>query len=136
MSRAAKVCTEPGCPVLVPGGGLCGGECHPGCRRRQKPRPSARAMGYNSEWERTRRAYLLAHPWCHWPGCSAPAKHVDHDDGQGPLSPRGHDWSNLVGYCHPHHSTKTALYDGAFGNTPKPRGVGGDLRQHHPPSGA
>lgn len=67
-------------------------------------------------------AYLAEHPTCEWEeGCGAEARHVDHKDGQGPLAPRGHDWSNLQALCHSHHSTKTALYDGGFGNRPKRR---------------
>lgn len=118
------MCNVPGCPVLVEGKGRCGGDCCEGrCRGRQAPRLSPSILGYNAKWRRTRAAYLLAHPLCQWPGCTAAAVDVDHDDGLGPLGPRGHDWSNLRGYCHPHHSTKTALYDGAFGNTPKKRPI-------------
>jgi len=110
-----RVCGEPGCPALTDG---------PRCAQHGRParrRPSPRSLGYDSRWERTSKAYLLANPWCQWPGCTAPAKHTDHADGLGPLGPRGYDWDNFAGLCHSHHSTKTALYDGGFGNKPKAR---------------
>lgn len=71
-------------------------------------RASARARGYNAEWERSRDAYLAAYPWCEHAGCNEPATDVDHIDGQGPIGPRGHDWSNMRSFCHPHHSQRTA----------------------------
>ena len=40
--------------------------------------------------------------------CDAPATDVDHIDGLGPQGPAGHDPANLRGYCHPHHSARTA----------------------------
>jgi 5-methylcytosine-specific restriction protein A len=120
-----KVCTQPGCPTLV-----LSGRCDEHGRTSIR-RPSPRSLGYDARWERTRTAYLVEHPGCEWQeeACGAAAKHVDHKDGQGPLGPRGHDWDNLQSLCHSHHSRKTALYDGGFGNRPKPRGGVG------PPSG-
>jgi ribose 1,5-bisphosphokinase PhnN len=41
-------------------------------------------------------------------GCVAKATDVDHIDGEGPLGPRGHDWTNLRALCHSHHSKRTA----------------------------
>jgi 5-methylcytosine-specific restriction protein A len=72
-------------------------------------RPSPRKKGFNAKWERTRRAFLTMFPICQWhEGCMKPALHVHHLDGLGPDGPRGHDWGNLQGLCHPHHSTITA----------------------------
>lgn len=104
-----RVCAEPGCPEITTHT-RC--EAHRKAKRRAEDqrRPTARQRGYNAQWERTRRAYLAAFPICQDPdGCLAPAIDVDHIDGQGPLGERGHDWANLRGLCHPHHSKRTAL---------------------------
>lgn len=72
-------------------------------------RPTARARGYTTRWEHTRRAYLHAHPYCEC-GCGAPATDVHHLDGQGPSGPRGHDPTNLQALAHACHSRLTAQH--------------------------
>ena len=96
-----RPCAEPGCPALIYGPGPSG------CPRHQLP-------PLPPTWPAIRARYLAAHPWCSWPGCTLPATDVDHvivrADG-------GTDaWSNLTGYCHPHHSAKTTARDGGLGN--------------------
>jgi 5-methylcytosine-specific restriction protein A len=100
-------CNEPGCPVLVERG-KCAMHRRARQRRSDSLRPNAYRRGYDARWERTRRAYLKAHPICEEPGCDAKTTDVDHIDGLGPLGPRGHDWTNLRAFCHPHHSQRTA----------------------------
>jgi 5-methylcytosine-specific restriction protein A len=103
-----KICAEPNCPNLTTST-RC--ETHRKALRRKhdKRRPTARQRGYNAQWERTRRDYLTTFPICQWhEGCLSPAVDVHHIDGQGPKGERGHDWSNLMGLCHPHHSKVTA----------------------------
>lgn len=76
-------------------------------------RPSARARGYDTKWERTRAEYLRSHPLCQdEAGCIQRATDVDHIDGLGPKGPRGHDPSNLRSLCHSHHSQKTYRSEG------------------------
>jgi 5-methylcytosine-specific restriction protein A len=104
--RAPTVCSTPGCPRLARKGAQC-----PKCVREQRRRidqrrPGARERGYDARWERTRAAFLAEHPDCET--CGAPATDVDHRDGQGPLGPRGHDFSNLRALCHSCHSERTA----------------------------
>lgn len=94
--------------------GLC--ELHAGEADRARPvnvRPSAAAQGYGAKWRKLRGAYLKAHPNCEWPGCSQPARDVDHiiAKAQGGAD----EWGNLQALCHPHHSRKTAIHDGGFG---------------------
>jgi 5-methylcytosine-specific restriction protein A len=104
----ARVCAEPGCPTLTEQT-RC--ERHRKAKRRQedKRRPNARQRGYDERWQRTRAAYLATFPICQHPdGCLISATDVHHLDGQGPLGERGHDWSNLQGLCHAHHSKVTA----------------------------
>lgn len=103
-----RVCNVPGCPELAEGS-KC--EAHRKAARKANDakRPSARERGYDAEWERTRRAFLRAHPICmDESGCIERATDVDHIDGRGPNGPRGHDWSNLRSMCHGHHSRRTA----------------------------
>lgn len=103
MPRAPKPCLDCGAPTRAT-------RC-PDCERRYQraidsARPGARARGYDTAWERTRRRYLRQHPWC--VVCGQPATDVDHIDGLGPNGPRGHDPTNLRPLCHPHHSARTA----------------------------
>lgn len=112
--KAMAVCTTPGCPVLVeaPPGGRCPAHQQAANRRRG----SSHSKGYDARWQRTRKAYLRAHPTCECDDClqlvaiMRPfANEVDHIDGLGPNGPRGHDWSNLRSMTKAHHSRATAL---------------------------
>lgn len=100
-----KVCSRPGCPDLVPDGTSRCDRCDQLADRR---RGSSSRRGYNSRWRRTRDDFLLHHPFCAEQDCLSFATAVDHIDGLGPLAPRGHDWSNLRGYCKTHHDRRTA----------------------------
>lgn len=108
--RAMQVCPTPGCPELTRGG-RCEGCQAEAARKRTTPR----AKGYDGAWERTRKAYLRAHPYCECDECmTLPeplrplATEVNHRDGLGPHAPRGHDWSNLQAVTKAHHSKITA----------------------------
>jgi len=85
-------------------------------------RPSASARGYDTAWQHTAAAYLLANPWCGH--CLArdlhePATEVDHvEPFQSKDDPRRLDWENLQGLCKRCHSRKTAK-DRAKGLTRK-----------------
>jgi 5-methylcytosine-specific restriction protein A len=103
-----KVCAEPGCPTLCR---TTRCQRHSRAKRREsdRRRPNARQRGYDSAWRATRASFLRAFPICQWhEGCIAPATDVHHLDGQGPKGPQGHDWANLQGLCHAHHSRITA----------------------------
>jgi len=71
-------------------------------------RPSASERGYDAKWAKTRAAFIAANPICGEVGCMEGTTDVDHIDGLGPRGPRGHDPTNLRGYCHSHHSQRTA----------------------------
>lgn len=99
-----KICSQPGCGNLTDKAGRC-----PDCRRAaEQARGNANTRGYDRAWRQTRHRYLTAHPLCCEPGCPRLATDVDHIDGLGPLGPNGHNPANLRGYCHPHHSQRTA----------------------------
>ena len=115
MPRAPSVCNVKGCTQPAPHGqGKC--ETHNTEAKRQAwrntdaKRPSSSARGYDRKWSATRAAYLYGHKTC--VQCGAAATDVDHIDGAGPLSPRGHDWSNLQAMCHRCHTAKTNAHDG------------------------
>lgn len=102
------VCATPGCPTLVPRGHC---DKHRKAKRREsdRRRPDATARGYDRKWKQTRKDYLRLHPLCEdESGCIEPATDVDHIDGQGPLGPKGHDFTNLRALCARHHSQRTA----------------------------
>ncbi len=108
--RALQVCPTPGCPTLT-----TKGRCTPCRAKATAARPTPAAKGYDARWQRTRAAYLRAHPYCECAQCSAQplllkplASEVNHRDGLGPLGPRGHDWANLQAMTKSHHSRHTA----------------------------
>ncbi|MGW7598128.1 HNH endonuclease signature motif containing protein [Streptomyces antimycoticus] len=108
--RALQVCPTPGCPELT-----SQGRCDACQQRANRRRPSPTAKGYDARWQRTRAAYLRAHPLCECEECEQlpallrpRATEVNHRDGLGPLAPRGHDWSNLQAMTKAHHSRHTA----------------------------
>lgn len=106
-----KVCSRPGCPELTQAG-----RCDGCAREADRSRGTAAERGYDARWRRTRAAFLHQHVGiCEHPGCLALVTDVDHIDGEGPLGPRGHDFSNLRGLCKPHHSQKTIRENGGFG---------------------
>lgn len=91
-------------------------------------RESARDRGYDRRWERTRRAYLRAHPLCECEHCLTlpddmrpAATDIDHIDGLGPSGPRGHDRTNLRAMSHSHHSRRTAQDQPAGWHATPPR---------------
>lgn len=95
-------------------------------RPRFRPTPlkraSAAARGYGTSW-RERREYAkrsgCCGPYvCSENGCGATERlNLDH---KIPRSRGGSDdWSNLQWKCPGHHSSKTASFDGGFGNPKK-----------------
>jgi 5-methylcytosine-specific restriction protein A len=84
-----KVCSSPGCPTLTRTT-YCRKHTRDKRRASDRRRPNARQRGYDSHWRKTRSDFLRTYP------------------GQGPKGPQGHDWLNLQGLCHSHHSQATA----------------------------
>lgn len=99
-----RVCNEPGCPELTDGP-RCEAHRKQDRKRSDAKRPSPRVRGYDAEHEADRAAYFAAFPICQWhEGCIERATDLDHIDG----NPFNRDWSNYRGYCHSHHSRRTA----------------------------
>ena len=115
--RPPRPCTKPGCRALVRGASRC--PAHPYPPRERDPekakaydqeRGSARARGYDKDWEDVRRAKLTRDPCCEpceVEGRTTAATEVDHKvplrDGGARLDP-----DNLQSICHGHHARKTA----------------------------
>ncbi|MYW05765.1 HNH endonuclease [Streptomyces sp. SID3343] len=68
--RPRPPCPIPGCPELT-----SGGQCAKHKREANKSRVS-NGKSYDVRWQRTRRAYLYANPWCVL--CAQPAVVADH----------------------------------------------------------
>ena len=93
----------------------CGGIV-PHDHKHRLPRPdtpnrrATKGIGARGKaWRRVRAEYLRDNPTCQHPdGCIAPATHVHHIDGEGPIGERGLDRSNLVGMCAHHHGVVEA----------------------------
>lgn len=49
----------PGCPELT-----TGGRCPKHAKEAEQQRGTTTAKGYGVKWERIRKRYLYAHPWC------------------------------------------------------------------------
>jgi 5-methylcytosine-specific restriction protein A len=96
----------PGCPVIVRDGPRCAR--HP----YEDKRESASERGYGPKWKLVSAAFLKAHPWCQWPGCSAPSKVADHIVPRRLLvaagDPHPDAWDRLQALCQTHHNRKTA----------------------------
>ncbi|MGW7261772.1 HNH endonuclease signature motif containing protein [Streptomyces sp. NPDC054834] len=67
------------------------------------------------KWEKVRRAYLAANPYCECEECMRlpallrpDAIEVDHKDGLGLLGPKAFEWDNLQSMTKSHHARKTA----------------------------
>jgi 5-methylcytosine-specific restriction enzyme A len=116
-SRARRPCTASGCPDFAGKSGRCDRHEIPRPRPKPQPRPSSTALGYDYQWRKKSEAYRRAHPVCEVPGCGRPSEHTDHVDGDNT------NWEphNLQALCRSHHSQKTALHDGGFGNARTPR---------------
>ena len=88
----------------------------------QDTRPTARARGYDSNWERARAEALRRHPLCSEPGCNERATDVDHILTINERPDLRLTQSNLRPLCHSHHSRKTTTVDqgrgkhGGFGS--------------------
>lgn len=112
--KALSPCSVKGCPTLT-----WSNRCDEHQREAEAKRGSSVERGYDTAWRRTRAAYLKAHPYCQdHGGCIAPATDVHHLDGLGPKGPQGHDWQNLQGLCHAHHSRITAREVGGWNVRP------------------
>lgn len=120
MSRA-RICAL--CRRAVPAGQQC--ECRRSAERARKAkldlaRPKATERGYDADWRAVRRQYLRAHPRCSHPDCQQSATEVDHIQSVAARPDLRLSWSNLRGYCKPHHSARTAR-DQSFGMSAEAR---------------
>ena len=100
-SRAPSLCT---CGKVVAYGTRC--PCRANADRARKARhdaarPTARERGYDSKWDRVRKAYLAAHPVC--VRCGERSRIVDHitpHKGDLKLFWRRSNWQPHCVACH------------------------------------
>ncbi|RAH99858.1 HNH endonuclease [Acuticoccus sediminis] len=88
-------------------------------------RPSSRARGYDSTWDKARAAFLAEHPRC--VRCGAAATVVDHvvaHRGDQSLFWRRSNWQAMCGHCH--SSAK---------QSEEKRGGGSELSRERPRTG-
>lgn len=100
--------------------GFCPG-CKPeGVREYDRRRGSARSRGYDSKWEKGRKRYLRAHPFCECKECRAEGRtraatvvdHIIPHRGDKKLFWDENNWQAMSKPC---HDRKTAKEDGGFG---------------------
>ena len=100
-----RVCSEPGCPLLVTGSSRC--EEHTVKRPHNwtsHPSPAAARRRRGAAWMSTRRAVMKRDRYTCWV-CGGTATEVDH---RVSLANGGTDsLANLAAICHPCHVTKT-----------------------------
>ena len=107
MSRPPHLCT---CGKIVAHDSRC--ECQQISDRARKARfdstrPSARARGYNREWDIARREYLSQRPYCRM--CGKAANLVDHvipHKGDKRLFWDRTNWQPLCKRCHDRHKQR------------------------------
>lgn len=109
--KAPTPCRHPGCAVVLAVPGYC--DQHRGIQHRDYDRTRRsepeRAFYKSVAWQRTREAYLRAHPLCcacEAKGLTVAARAVDHIV---PIKSGGErlDWRNLQALCIPCHNRKT-----------------------------
>jgi 5-methylcytosine-specific restriction endonuclease McrA len=106
-TKAPYIC---GCGHVVPPDTLCACQARQAQLRKQRAdrkRGSAAARGYGADW-RAARAAVLALPenkLCHWPGCTAPATHLDHKVPHKGDTALFWDRSNWQPLCEHHHNS-------------------------------
>jgi 5-methylcytosine-specific restriction protein A len=107
MSRALRVCSEPGCPAVT-----ITGTC-PDHTPAELPdtRPNAAARGYGAKWDAYSARYRKANPYCR-PcqalGRATPTAAVDHiAPVTGPRDPGFWDRANHQPICRSCHAIKT-----------------------------
>lgn len=103
-SRAPSICGF--CGTVHKGGQLCA-RAEAAVRQRKAKadakRPSARARGYDHEWQRARADYLAAYPSC--ARCGQPATLVDHITPIRQAPERRLDRTNFQALCTPCHAS-------------------------------
>lgn len=105
--RPARFCH---CGSVIPAGARCA--CQIVAERARKARhdqnrPSARARGYDREWQRERDLFLQANPTCK--RCGAPADTVDHvipHKGDRWKFWNRSNWQALCATCHNSHKQR------------------------------
>lgn len=114
----AHPCNEPGCGEVTETR-YCDGHTKES-RRAQDERRAGHNKHYSTiAWKKKRKRWLSKNPFCQWPmpddqPCNKPASTVDHKKA---LADGGaDDESNYQSLCTPHHSHKTARFDGGFGH--------------------
>src|SRR5262245_8564321 len=75
-------------------------------------RQGGTGRGYGYAWQRLRKLYLAQHPFCSERGCMEAATDVDHITSVRDRPDLRLQWWNLRGYCHAHHSRRTARDQG------------------------
>ncbi len=126
--RALRMCSSPGCPVVVEAGKCPRHAAQAAARElaRQQDvnarRPDGSMSAYSSQrWREARARFISAHHRC---DCGAPARYVDHvrpwrsfpsDQQEAAFW----DEANWAGKCGPCHSRKTSREDGGFGHPRK-----------------
>ena len=117
--KQLRPCSTPGCPVLHRNRGRCDVHQEQNERERQawidQNRPTAAVRGYDQEWQKMRRMWLVVNPNCI--ECGAKATDVDHINSLAEYPELKYAPSNLRGLCHPCHSRRTAL-DQGFAHKP------------------
>ncbi|RCW85434.1 HNH endonuclease [Phyllobacterium bourgognense] len=100
MARPPRLCS---CGKIVAHGVRCTCQAKQDRERKARfdqKRPSARARGYNNEWQKARAEYLRHHPICR---CGATAQCVDHiqpHKGNQRLFWNRANWQPLCLPCH------------------------------------
>ena len=108
--KAPRPCWYPGCRNLN-----CTLHARPNLFvRLPEHRPTAAMRGYGSHWQKQRKAFLLAHPYCE--DCGSAATIADHEPSRRELVRQGVADPDADQYLHPRcqtcHNRKTNKLEG------------------------
>jgi 5-methylcytosine-specific restriction protein A len=123
--RAPRPCAQNGCSALT-SSGRCPEHQKAAQQAYRAVRGTVAERGYDARWAAYSRQYRREHPLCvlcERQGRTVASEHTDHIERvTGPDDPRFYDPTNHRAVCKSHHSSKTVLEDGGFGNARKPKG--------------
>jgi 5-methylcytosine-specific restriction enzyme A len=101
-----RICSVPGCPEEVEGGGRCASHLREARSWSDARRRTSEERGYDARWFKIAQRYRQRHPVCEAPGCGRASAHVHHLDGRGPLGDNSD--ANLQALCARCHNRLTA----------------------------
>ncbi len=85
---------------------------HIRARAYDQARAAENRVIYGTDWQKVRKAFIAAYPFCCADGCTKRTEQVDHILSVRERPDLRLTWSNLRPLCHSHHSSRTSRDQG------------------------